>query len=279
MRLLQVFAIPLIALATPSTAQYADSCLNALSGLINGNGQATQCFDPSDLIDAVIHNTTSVVVPLNQWAISTCDAPPCSNQTLATIVDTVLRGCLSKFIPLAQAESPNSLDLPGLISQSTSWLQQYYPTIRKAVCLLDTSFVMCLTQMIESIQTVEGTITLDDLLSTLETGFDVSSFPVNVTCTDCNKAIYNVLKQGIPSLSPDITTGLAKTCGASFINGASSSGVSSAAIEDTNRPGSNGTGGPSEGFGQNASGVITMSVGFGAAALTLIISAVATVLL
>ena len=77
----------------------------------------------------------------------------------------------------------------------------------------------CITQALDNIQATYGPIdtNVTDLVN-LVGKFDASSFLPNITCTNCNKAIYNELNQSGVSLVNDLGTALESQCGASFIS-------------------------------------------------------------
>ena len=82
----------------------------------------------------------------------------------------------------------------------------------------------CTTELLDNVQATYGPISAQNLLS-LDGGKEVnaSSFPPNITCTNCNKAIYNELQLEVTNQSNafDVndfnTTILISQCGASFI--------------------------------------------------------------
>ena len=76
--------------------------------------------------------------------------------------------------------------------------------------------INCVTQFLTNIETVVGTISVSNILN-LARNVTASNFPLNITCTDCNKAIYNEVNQSIPSLATDLGPALKTQCGASFI--------------------------------------------------------------
>jgi hypothetical protein len=77
---------------------------------------------------------------------------------------------------------------------------------------------MCVTQTLQNIQNVTGTITISVLSSWLSNGLPDSVFSNNVVCTNCVKQSYNVINQEAPTLiNSSTTSNLSTTCGASFV--------------------------------------------------------------
>lgn len=84
----------------------------------------------------------------------------------------------------------------------------------------------CITQFLDNIQSTYGSITISNLLG-LVGKVNASSFLPNITCTDCDKAMYNVINQSSVSLANGLGPALESQCGASFISKA----LSNASIE------------------------------------------------
>jgi len=73
----------------------------------------------------------------------------------------------------------------------------------------------CLASTLNDIQSANGPLTLSSLIQLVTLG-NVSNIPSNVTCSDCTKAAYNILRSDVPSIVSDASGGLEQQCGANF---------------------------------------------------------------
>ncbi|KAG6884149.1 hypothetical protein C0993_000926, partial [Termitomyces sp. T159_Od127] len=85
------------------------------------------CLQPTQLLPIVTNPNASVVDPVNQWLTQVCAASPCSNATLASIVSGLTSGCGTELQTFGFSASDNDA--------ITSAVQEFYPTVRKAICL------------------------------------------------------------------------------------------------------------------------------------------------
>ncbi|PSR79645.1 hypothetical protein PHLCEN_2v6946 [Hermanssonia centrifuga] len=91
---------------------------------------------------------------------------------------------------------------------------------------------MCVTEALDNIQAVTGTLTSTELETLVSQGSQGSApnLPNNVTCSDCTKQAYNLIQSGFPGVvTTDMQNEVSQTCGASFIDGSSPSDVSETA--------------------------------------------------
>lgn len=76
---------------------------------------------------------------------------------------------------------------------------------------------LCVTEVLNNIQSQVGTITKDNAQ---EIASEIASGSItlgsNVTCTDCTKAVYNLVEQADPSVASTYNSTVASQCGASF---------------------------------------------------------------
>ena len=205
--------------------QLSDSCLSALTG-IAANQDANSCLSPTTLLPLVTDNSTSIVGPITNWTQNICSAAPCSNDTLASVVSSLTSGCQADI-----TGNDTSVDPSTLASTITPYVQRYYPTVRSIVCLqewarfinmwllpLTVNFsngTNCLASTLNDIQSVSGPLTLNSLIQLVTLG-NVPNIPSNVTCSDCTKAAYNILRSDVPSIVSDTSGELQQQCGANF---------------------------------------------------------------
>jgi len=189
------------------------------------------CLNPSALLQVFLQGgSNSVVTPVDTWLKGLCALGPCSNDDIASIVTNVTTGCASDLQPILGDAQPGSL---------TPLVQEIYPTVRKGVCLVDTSKnnQLCVTQTLSSIETVTGTLTINkliNLVSAIVNGQADSLNGVNL-CTACVKQIYNVAKNDFPTIfgQGDIASDVQTSCGASFVDGASDPNIVQTATNNT----------------------------------------------
>jgi len=212
-------SLTLAALVAYASAQsISDSCTTALAG-IAANPDAAACLSPGSLVSLfTLDQNSTVIPPINNWLTSVCAAPACSNATIDAVVKNVTSGCSSDLSPLGfNSDSAASI---------TSLIQQYYPTARKVLCLKDGD-TNCITKTLTNIQNMIGTLSLSSLTSGA-IGFK-DDLPANLTCTNCVKAAYNVIKTDVPAVVSDADSSLQEQCGASFTDGQTPSGITQSA--------------------------------------------------
>lgn len=195
-------------------------CETALAGLLTNSG--AQCLNPKGLVPLVsLDANSSIIDPLNSWDQGMCQASPCTNDTLATVVSDLTSGCSSELSQLGAGSISNS--------QLTSLVQELYPSVREALCAQDTSNnTLCPTEFLTNLQVVTGTLTLTALESFVNqvVSSSVPNIPKSVECTDCTKTWYNIVKSAFPAVvSSDAETNISDTCGSDFVNGQSPSDV------------------------------------------------------
>jgi hypothetical protein len=79
----------------------------------------------------------------------------------------------------------------------------------------------CVVQFLTNIQAIVGTISVSNIMNLFGNITD-SDLPTNITCTDCNKAIFNVVNnqsiRPLASVAADLSPALQRQCGASFLS-------------------------------------------------------------
>jgi len=202
-------------LAVYAAAQsLSNNCTATLTG-IAANPDAAQCLSPGSLISIIASSkNSSIIPPINNWLNSLCGAPACSNDTIAAVVKNVTDGCSTELSGFGFT--------PSLTPSITSIVQQYYPTVRKVVCLKDGD-TNCITQTLTNIQDIVGTLSLANVAQLVAN--PPTTLPANVTCTNCIKAAYSIISTDAPSLVADVAPALQSQCGASFTDGTTPTGI------------------------------------------------------
>ncbi|KAI5123910.1 hypothetical protein M0805_005726 [Coniferiporia weirii] len=165
---------------------------------------------------------SSLVAPINTWLSGACAQSPCSNQTLSDIVTNITSGCSSDLSSIGFSNSSDS----SLISA----VQQAYPTVRDIACLKETSNnTLCVTDLLTDIQNTNGTLSIDNIVATLPQIVmgQAAGVPSYISCSDCVKQAYNVLKTEQPSLASqsNVTSAFTSQCGSSFLDGTTPSDI------------------------------------------------------
>lgn len=104
------------------------SCTSALTFIV-GNGDAAKCLDATAFVAVVAAATSSspsLISTLDNWFKGLCSASPCSNDTIAGVVQNITTGCAAELKLIADTSS-----IPNL----TETAQQVYPVLREVVCL------------------------------------------------------------------------------------------------------------------------------------------------
>ncbi|KZT67171.1 hypothetical protein DAEQUDRAFT_406105 [Daedalea quercina L-15889] len=206
-----------------SALSLSSTCQSTLAQLVTST--ETTCLNAQSLVGLVVSTSdASVISTINSWLTGMCSQTACSNQTLSDVVSNVTSGCSSDL----QSAGISTSDPSELVSI----VQQYYPTVREAACLADTSDnkTLCATELLTNIQSQVGTITKSNVQSVVSEIAEGSiTLGSNVTCTDCTKAMYGLAAQADPSLASTYNSTVADQCGASFTNGTEPSTITQTA--------------------------------------------------
>ncbi|KAK2463177.1 hypothetical protein APHAL10511_004832 [Amanita phalloides] len=185
--------------------------------VVSNDPSVSTCLSPITLAGLVTGGSGSAVNVIDQWVDKICPAAPCSNATLATVVNTIVAGCSSEIA---------SLGITTSASQLVPIVQQGYPAVRQIVCLKDGSN-NCITETLGNIQSATGqNITISSFLSVFT---QAGNLPSNVTCTNCQKASYNIIAKQEPTIASSLQQTLQNKCGASFTDGTQPSGIAESA--------------------------------------------------
>ncbi|TFK26479.1 hypothetical protein FA15DRAFT_667360 [Coprinopsis marcescibilis] len=209
----------LSALAAYASAQ-STGCSRTLSSVAL-NPDAAGCLNTIALIPLVNGNSSESLVPaVDNWLSGLCRAAPCSNETLAAVVTNITEGCA------------NDVELFGNIGQSTgaviSLVQEYYPLVRSIACLTDDGD-NCIVKTLQDIEGAVGTLSIGNIVTQFLNGSN--PVPLDLLCTDCVKAAYNLIADAIPSLASnnETITQVEAQCGANFTDGVTPSGIAQSA--------------------------------------------------
>lgn len=189
------------------------------------------CLNPSGLVAAIAgaNTSTSVIAPLNSWLTGLCAQPACSNSTLAAVVANVTSGCSTELSSVGL----NNIDAGTL----TTYVQEFYPAVRQAVCLKDTqNNTLCATELLTDLQTSLGvTLSVNGIIKLVpQIASGSVTIPSDIECSDCVKGVYNIVQQQVPSLvQGTVASGVASACGASFTNGATPTAIAEIASTST----------------------------------------------
>ncbi|KAI8993832.1 hypothetical protein BD414DRAFT_264899 [Trametes punicea] len=217
-------------LAGTSAQSISSQCQSTLASIVTSSDAS--CLNPQALVGLVISSSSSnssIVPTINSWLTGLCSRPACTNDTLAAVVQNVTSGCPSEL---------SSLGLSNVDSgELTTLVQAVYPTIREIACLADTNNnnALCVTETLTNIQPYTGQLTLSNLESLVSqtAGGSLPDVPSNVSCTDCVKAMYNVLQNNVGDLFSGLSGDFSSKCGTSFIDGSQPSTVTQLATNST----------------------------------------------
>ncbi|KIL68836.1 hypothetical protein M378DRAFT_157970 [Amanita muscaria Koide BX008] len=221
---------------------------------VNSNAAAASCLSLGSL--AGLATGGSPIDTIDQWLNTICPAAACSNSTLAFVVNTIVPGCPSELAAAGITDSAS-----GLVPV----VQAAYPTLREVACLKNGS-TNCVTQTLTALQSsTNQTISISSITDAIS---NFSSLPVNVACTGCIKASYNIIAQNDPSEASNLQQPLQQKCGTSFTDGSTPSGIVESASTATSSSGSSNSAIPSTG-----GSLLSVMVGLGLASSVAISSA------
>lgn len=225
-------------LAAAQNISISAGCQTALTNVLAAND--TSCLNPSGLVSVVAavsnSSSTSLVGPLNTWLTGLCSQPLCSNATLSALVTNVTSGC------------SNELEEVGLgISDPatfTALVEQFYPAVRQAFCLKDTSSSsqLCVNELLTDLQNIVGPLSITNIIKVVpQIASGSITVPTNITCSDCMKQAYNIAYTQVPtSIQAEAASLVEGVCGATFTNGAVPTEISESASTSTAVAGASG---------------------------------------
>ncbi|TRM70004.1 hypothetical protein BD626DRAFT_625268 [Schizophyllum amplum] len=198
-------------------AQLSSECTQALTD-IGSNSDASACLSPNSLTPLFSGNG-SVVDPITEWLGNICPSAACSNDTISAIVTNVTTGCGTELTTLGMSASD--------VTDAIPVIQQMYPTVREALCLQDGD-TNCAVQSLNNLQDILGELTITNLYVTFAS--DDVTIPSNITCSDCQKALYNTLKDKLELIED---AAVQEQCGADFVDGVNPTNIKQAASSET----------------------------------------------
>ncbi|KAF5370757.1 hypothetical protein D9758_001968 [Tetrapyrgos nigripes] len=202
----------------------SSSCQTALRGLITNEDAA--CLNPSALLNFAVQGGGSVPDAVDAWLNGMCSQGSCTDESISNIITGVASGCSAELATFG-------LDASDISDNVVNIVQQVYPTVRQAMCLKDdNSEQLCLTELLTSVESVIGGLSLNDL-SFLNLMGDVqqllSSGLQNLACSNCVKAGFSVAAENFPSILSVAQPEVEALCGADFINGSTPASITETA--------------------------------------------------
>ncbi|KAI6121450.1 hypothetical protein F5141DRAFT_1186672 [Pisolithus sp. B1] len=189
----------------------------------------SSCLNPNGIVQIVLTSSNSSVIPaVNSWLTGLCALGPCSNSSLEAVFTNLTSGCSSELASLGLTTNGST--------NLTTYLVEAYPTLRQIGCLNDTSAnELCVTEELTGVQNVTGTLTINNFITVAgQLISDSSSIP--------QSAAYTIADNNFPALVSNTTSTLQNTCGSSFTDGQTPSGIVETA-SNSSSSGSSSTGG------------------------------------
>lgn len=215
-----VAAVVLVGFGVVKAQSISSQCQSALL-TIAGSPDA-QCLNPTGLIPLLTTSSnTSLVTPFTNWLQGACAQDACTNSSLSAIVTNITNGCGNDLAGLGFSND----SVPEVIAG----IQEAYPIVRSIACLKDTTNnTLCATTLLDELQQATGSLSLNNITSLPQIVMGSSlGLPSYITCSDCVKEAYNVLKQQVPEVasSTEVSNAFQSQCGASFVDGTSPSQI------------------------------------------------------
>ncbi|KAH6913915.1 hypothetical protein BKA70DRAFT_1420688 [Coprinopsis sp. MPI-PUGE-AT-0042] len=211
----------LLALVAFVSAQ-SEECINSITSL-GGHPELSSCLNFPGIVSIfTAGNSTSLIPPINSWLTGLCGAPACSDATLTAVVANLSTSC---------ADEMGNLGF-DIVFQSAVAVRKGYPIARKVLCLKDGSD-NCITKTLQAYESKMGTLTGELFGKLLFTGS--SEIPRDLLCTDCTKAMQNVVSEGIPEVANNATylESVEQVCGADFTDGEIPSNIVNSASSES----------------------------------------------
>ncbi|KAJ1306344.1 hypothetical protein OPQ81_007351 [Rhizoctonia solani] len=228
-----VVAAAVVGSSAQSLTGLSASCQAAGAAVLTG--PAAECLGISGLVNIAMTNSNqSLITPINNWLTTTCAQPACTNATIDAAISNITNGCQSDL---------NSAGVTtGTWQDITDYVKEWYPVGRQVACLKNGGS-FCVTSTLQAIENWLGQPLSKNTISTvvpklISTGTDI---PTNLTCTDCTKAAYALIRPHL-SDSQRGTWDNAATgqCGSSYTDGTTPVGIIQSANSATQGSSSNG---------------------------------------
>jgi hypothetical protein len=111
------------------------------------------------------------------------------------------------------------------------------------MCLNDTSTkTLCVPEVLTDIQSATTTVSLNNIVALLtKLMFGQSTgIPSSALCTNCTKAAYTVLSQGLPGVASTAQSSFSSECGTNYTDGQMPSGIQETASNSSSTTSSSG---------------------------------------
>lgn len=252
------FAVLLAGAGFAVAQSLSSQCQSAL--LNTAASSSAACLNPSGLISLAItsSNSSSIIPGINPWLSGLCSQATCSNSALQTVVTDIISGCSTDLSSL-RATTTNSTAIVASIRAA-------YPTVQQLMCLDDTSTsTFCVTEVLTNIQSARTTLSLNNivaLVTKLVSG-QSTGIPSSAVCTNCTKAAYTILSQGLPEIASTVQSSISSECGTNYTDGQMPSGIQETASNSSSTTSSSGAIALSVGsLNMGAAAVVALSPAF-----------------
>ncbi|KAG8711606.1 hypothetical protein FRC08_015698 [Ceratobasidium sp. 394] len=192
----------------------SSSCQTALAGALTG--PAGQCLGVPGLANiAATKGDESLIPPIDSWLNTTCAQPACTNATIDAVVGNVTSGCRSDLNQWHVTDED--------IETVSGYIKEFYPPAREVACLKDSnaSNQFCITESLKKFENSTGmSLTPNNLWNLSPSLYSTNStLTKELTCTDCTKAAWNIIKPYLGSdAQAEVASQLDQICGAGFSN-------------------------------------------------------------
>ncbi|KAG8723653.1 hypothetical protein FRC09_002315 [Ceratobasidium sp. 395] len=217
----------------------SSSCQNALAGVVTG--PAGTCLNVSGLMGiAATGANDSLIPPIDSYLSTTCSQPACTNTTIDAVISNVTSGCRTD---MAQRDVTDDQ-----VETVRRYIEEFYPVAREVVCLKDSNAAnqFCITESLKHLEAQIGVPLTPDNLQNLDysTFSSNSTIMKNLTCTDCTKAAWNIIKPYVGSDDQaKLESHLNEICGSGFANSSAPASIqrtANPAIQASNNDSQNG---------------------------------------
>ncbi|CAE6345380.1 unnamed protein product [Rhizoctonia solani] len=206
-----VVAVAVVGSSAQSLTNLSTSCQAAAATIVAG--PASECLGASGLINiAMTDPNDSLVAPIDNWLKMTCAHPPCTNATIDAAISNITKGCMSDL---------NSAGINASTWQyMNDFVREWYPVARQIACLKNgDSF--CVTTTLQDIEDWVGQpLSKNTIENVIPKIVSTTEIPANLTCTDCTKAAYALIRPHLNDTERGNWDNVAtEQCGSGFING------------------------------------------------------------
>ncbi|KAG9100022.1 hypothetical protein FRC06_004601 [Ceratobasidium sp. 370] len=215
------------------------SCQLALAGTVTG--PAGQCLGVPGLMNiAMTKGDENLIPPIDSWLTTTCAQPACTNATIDAVVGNVTSGCHSDLTQWQVTDQD--------IEIVKGYIKEFYPQAREVACLKDSnaSNQFCITENLRKFENITGIpLTPNNLWNISPSVYSANStITKNLTCTDCTKAAWNIIRPYLGSdAQAEVASQLDQICGPGFSTSSPPPGIqktANAAVQAANNNSQNG---------------------------------------